>query len=131
MLAIDASAAVQAAVSGGGFKLLRARQLVAPPLLWSEAPSALHEMAWRKTISWELAELARDRLREAPIESRRPDNLTAEAWRLATEIGWAKTYDAEYVALARHLSCPMLSVDARLSRRIHGFVEIIEPQQLK
>ena len=33
-------------------------ELVAPPLLWSEVPSMLHEMAFRGEISEELSEAA-------------------------------------------------------------------------
>jgi hypothetical protein len=36
-------------------------QLIAPPLLWSEVPSVLHEMAFRGDISNALAELALQR----------------------------------------------------------------------
>lgn len=28
-----------------------------------------------------------------------------EAWRIAQQFGWAKTYDAEYLALAKILGC--------------------------
>ncbi|HEY3208372.1 MAG TPA: hypothetical protein VGL18_01050 [Actinomycetota bacterium] len=32
------------------------------------------------------------------------------------ELGWAKTYDAEYIALARLMRCRLISLDARLLR---------------
>ena len=31
-------------------------------------------------------------------------------------LGWAKTYDAEYVALAQLIGCRMVTLDARLRR---------------
>ena len=70
--------------------------LVAPPLLWS-APSVLHELRFRGEISDELADRALRRLVDStvPIREVRPDGLTTTAWQLATELGWAKTYDAE------------------------------------
>lgn len=47
-----------------------------------------------------------DRLLKAPGKVRTPSGLIRAAWRVADELGWAKTYDAQYVALAK---------DARLS----------------
>jgi len=40
--------------------------------------------------------------------------LIEEAWRVADRLGWAKTYDAEYLALARVLKCRLLTSDAKL-----------------
>ena len=40
----------------------------------------------------------------------------SKAWRVSDELGWAKTYDAEDVALARLLDCRVVTADARLRR---------------
>ena len=88
--------------------------LVAPHLMWSEASSVLHELKWRREISEELAAIALQRLASADISARRPKALTAEAWSIADRLGWTKTYDAEYLALARLLRCPLLTTDAKL-----------------
>ena len=121
---------MQACLPSDGFVLLRREVLVAPPLLWSEVPSVLHELAWRGTISRQLAWDGLGRLLSAPIAARRPSRLSSEAWRIADELGWAKTYDAEYVALARLLNCRLLTVDARLRRGASGVVEILGPAEL-
>jgi predicted nucleic acid-binding protein len=130
VLVIDASAAVQASLASDGFGYLRAQDLVAPSLLWSEGLSVLHELGWRGTISRALADEALGRLVSAPIASRRPPRLAEEAWRVADELGWAKTYDAEYLALARLLRCRLLTVDGRLRRRAATVVEIVGPTEL-
>ena len=130
MIVIDASAAVQASLTAEGFALLAAEDLIAPRLLWSEAPSALHELFWRRTISAQLARQALDRFLAAPIVGKRPARLTTEAWRIADDLGWAKTYDAEYVALARLTRCRLLTVDARLRRGAARIVEIVTPADL-
>jgi hypothetical protein len=51
-----------------------------------------------------------------------------EAWRIADALGWAKTYDAEYVATARLLGCRMVTLDARLRRGADrlGFVVTVD-----
>ena len=130
MLVIDASAAVQASLSPDGFALLRAEELVAPGLLWSEGLSVLHELGWRGAISRALAGEALARFAAAPIAANRPVRLAEEAWRVADELGWAKTYDAEYLALARLLRCRLLTLDARLRRRASSVVKIVGPTEL-
>jgi predicted nucleic acid-binding protein len=130
VLVLDASAALQAALSAKGFDLLRGETLVAPPLLRSEAVSALHEMAWRGEISAALARRTLDRLLVAPITRKRPRRLAREAWKVADALGWAKTYDAEYVALARLLDCRLLTIDARLKRGAGRMAEIVGPADL-
>ena len=130
VLVIDASAAVQASLPSDGFAFLDQEELVAPALLWSEVPSVLHEMARRGTVSRDLGRAALDRFLAAPIRPRRHARLTSDAWRIADELGWAKTYDAEYVALAHVLSSRLLTLDARLRRTASRLVEVLGPTEL-
>ena len=130
MLVVDASVVLNACLSVSGFEPLGMERLVAPPLLWSEASSALHELQWRRSISTELVGTARERLRSGRVEVRRHSGLIDEAWRVADELGWAKTYDAEYVALARLLRCRLLTVDERLRRTAARVVDVIGPTEL-
>lgn len=95
--------------------------------MWPEALSVLHEGQWRAVTSVDLAVATRDRLLNSPIMRHEPDDLYTEAWRVADELGWAKTYDAEYVALARLFECRLLTVDERLRRGARGVVEVIGP----
>jgi len=45
-------------------------------------------------------------------------------------LGWAKTYDAEYVALARTLECSLLTTDRRLQRGAERIVDTVGPSDL-
>lgn len=130
MLVIDASVAAGAAATPDGFQAFSGGPLIAPPLLWSEVTSSLREQVWRGAISLELARLSLDALERAPIERRLPASLYREAWRVAAGLGWAKTYDAEYVALARIEGCRLVTLDARLKRGCGHLVEIIGPTEL-
>jgi predicted nucleic acid-binding protein len=130
VIVLDASAAVQACLAADGFDLFGREHLIAPALLWSEVSSALHEMRWRKEISAGLADLGFERLLAAPVSLRSPKRLRREAWRAAEELGWTKTYDAEYVALARMARCRLFTVDARLRRGAGHLVQIIGPTDL-
>ena len=103
MLVVDASVAVAACHTPVGFASLRGHELVAPQLMLIEASSVLHEMAWREEITKPRAKTMLGRLLKAPVKTRRPAGLIESAWRVADELGWAKTYDAQYVALAQIL----------------------------
>ena len=98
--------------------------------MWSEASSVLHELRWRREITGELATIALDRLTAADVSPRRPKGLIEEAWRVADRLGWAKTYDAQYLALACLLRCRLLTTDAKLKAAGSGLVNIIGPAEL-
>jgi predicted nucleic acid-binding protein len=126
VLVVDASVAVPATLQPDGFERLGDDNLVAPPLMWSETRSTLHEALWRKELEVDEARSALLRLEAAPVSLSRPAELGEEAWRVADAFGWAKTYDAEYVALAKLLRCRLVTADARL-RRATGRLGFVVP----
>ncbi len=135
MLVLDASIVVELSldrIGAGATDTLGQEELVAPPLLWSEVPSALHELAFREEISQALADMALKRFLAGDIhvDERRPDELTRTAWQLADDLGWAKTYDAEYVALAKILKCRVVTIDGRLKRGADRLGFVVTPEEL-
>src|ERR1035441_7209756 len=130
MLVVDASLVVEWSLARGELDQLLADELAAPPLMWSEATSVLHERAWRGDLDAGAAQLARSRLQAAAVEPRTHPRLSEEAWRIADELGWAKTYDAEYVALASLLDCRLVTVDARLRRGADRLGFVVGPTEL-
>jgi predicted nucleic acid-binding protein len=129
-LAVDASVAVAAAANPLGFERFRRFELVAPSLMWIESASTLHAMMWRGELRSEQAESMRDRVLAAPVRRRDPDELALEAWKVADELGWAKTYDANYVALARLLKCQLVTLDARMRRGTARLGFVVGPTEL-
>ncbi len=129
-LVLDASAAFPACVSPDGFRRFAREELVAPPLLWSEVRSALREAAWRGEISRTAALAALEVLEADRIRPRLDRRLGRTAWRVADDLGWIKTYDAEYVALALLLNCRLVTLDTRLRRAAGRIVEVVSPAEL-
>jgi predicted nucleic acid-binding protein len=130
MLVVDASLVVEWSLARGELDELLADELCAPPLMWSEVSSALHERVWRRDLDAGAAQHARSRLRGAAVRRRAHPRLADEAWRIADELGWAKTYDAEYVALASLLGARLVTVDARLRRGADRLGFVLGPTEL-
>jgi len=130
MLVVDASLVVEWSLARGELDQLLADQLCAPPLMWTEANSVLHERVWRRDLDANAAREARLRLRRTAVKRRSHPRLADEAWRIADELGWAKTYDAEYVALASLLGCRLVTVDARLRRGADRLGFVLGPTEL-
>lgn len=87
-------------------------------------------MMFRREISESQARQSLDRLERGPIRIRTHGQLGRTAWSLAEQLGWAKTYDAEYVALAQLLKCPLVTIDSRLRRAAGRIHAILTPQEL-
>jgi predicted nucleic acid-binding protein len=130
VLVVDASVALRASAASDGFAELRDPELVAPALMWSEARSALHERLCRGEVHPDDAERTRARLERCPVARRAHRRLGVEAWRLAEELGLAKTYDCEYLALASLLSCRVVTVDSRLRRTADRLGLVVLPTEL-
>lgn len=130
MLVVDAGVVLSACQGPGGFALFGGEPLLGPPILWSECRSVLHETLWRAEISREQAEQTLQQLETAPIVPRSPPQLGRRAWALADAFGWAKTCDAEYVALADLSGCRLVTLDGRLRRATDRLGFVIMPDEL-
>lgn len=128
-LVVDSNVALQACQSGD-FGPLGEVELAAPPLLWSEFRSALQEAKWRGEIDAPRRGLLLGRLAASPIVERRHRKLGGEATRIADELGWARTYDAEFVALASLLGCRLVTLDGRLRRGADRLGFVVTPAEL-
>jgi len=62
------------------------------------------------------------RIRAMPIRLLGDAVLRRRAWEVADQLGWAETYDAEYVALTQLQADAFVTLDAELARRVEGIV---------
>jgi predicted nucleic acid-binding protein len=118
------------AAKGDGFEAL-GDELASVPLMWAEARASLHLKLHKGEISREDAEIIHARLESSPVKRLDPPELGAETWRVAEEFGWGRTYDAEYVALAKLLDCRLVTLDARLRRGTDRLGFVITPSELQ
>jgi predicted nucleic acid-binding protein len=117
---VDATAVLY--LASAGVDVAGEHKLLAPTLLRSQTLSALHEAVQRGEIP---ADIARDRLARVgrmPIRLLGDGVLRRRAWDLADRLGWASTYNAEYVALTQLQADAFVTLDAELARSVEGIV---------
>lgn len=127
---VDSSVIIGVCLAGGRLGPLDGHELRAPAHLTAEVTSALREQAFRGEIPGVRALEALSVLGRLPITHERPGALAPAAFQIATTLGWAKTYDAEYVALAQSFECPLVTLDARLQRGASRVARIVGPTEL-
>jgi predicted nucleic acid-binding protein len=126
---VDASAVLQ--LVSAGIEVPEKHELLAPTLLRSQTLSALHEAVHRGEIP---ADAARDhlaRIWRMPIRLLGDAVLRRRAWEVADKLGWASTYNAEYVALTQLQADAFVTLDADLARSVEGIVAIASIDALR
>src|ERR1700677_4164906 len=105
-----------------GVEVKGVHKLLAPTLLRSQTLSILHEAVQRIEIPVEVARERLKRIGRMPIRFLGDAVLRRRAWDLAGQLGWASTYDAEYVALTQLQADAFVTLDAKLARNVRGLV---------
>jgi len=117
---VDAGAVLQ--LASAGIEVPAEHQLLAPTLLRSQTLSALHEAVQRGDLPAAIAPDHLARIGRMPIRLLGDAVLRRRAWELADRLGWASTYDAEYVALTQLQADAFITLDADLARSVEGLV---------
>ncbi len=105
-------------------------QLVAPTLLRSQVLSLLYQSVRRGELTQADADRQLDYLRGLRIRLLGDRVLQRAAWRLAEQLGWEDTFEAEYVALTGLQADAFVTLDAGLAMAVQELVTIAEPQAL-
>lgn len=117
---VDASAVLR--LASEGIEVAGEHELLAPTLIRSQTLSALHEAVQRGELPAAAARERLARIARMPIRLLGDAVLRRRAWDLADRLGWAPTYDAEYVALALLHGDAFVTLDAKLARSVEGIV---------
>jgi predicted nucleic acid-binding protein len=118
-------------LASGEIEVSAEHELLAPTLLRSQTLSALHEAVHAGEIAPEVALDRLSRIRAMPIRLLGDAVLRRRAWEVAEQLGWAGTYDAEYVALTQLQADAFVTLDVELARRVEGIVPTATVEALK
>ena len=99
-------------------------ELLAPTLLRSQTLSVLHERVQRGEIPADVAREHLARIARMKIRLLGDAVLRRRAWEIADELGWASTYDTEYLALTQLQADAFVTLDAKLARAAKSVVEV-------
>ena len=110
-------------IATGEIEVAAGHQLVAPALIRSQALSTLYEAARRGEISAADGIERVTRINSLKVRFLGDKVLQRTAWRVADEMGWETTYDAEYVALTQLQADALVTSDRELAQAVSGLVE--------
>jgi predicted nucleic acid-binding protein len=89
-------------------------QIAAPHLFHYEIVASLRKNVYRRLLEAEIALNVRDKLLNVPVQLIIDNSLLKRGYELATELNRPTAYDAQYLAVAEHLSCEFWTADERL-----------------
>ena len=126
---VDAGAVVQ--LASEELEVAAAHELLAPTLLRSQTLSALHEAVLRGELSADVGRDRLDRVSRMPIRLLGDAVLRRRAWDVASQLGWATTYRAEYVALTLLQAEALVTLDRELARSVKGVIKVASLEDLR
>jgi len=85
----------------------------------------LHEAVQRGEIPADIAHDRLARISRMPIRLLGDAVLRRRAWDLADRLGWASTYNAEYIALTQLQADAFVTLDLKLARSVEGIVSTV------
>lgn len=126
---IDAPAVLRLAVDGGAVP--EPHRLLAPTLLRSHVLSLVHEAVHRGDLPDDEGRRRLAVVNRMPIRLLGDGVLRRRAWDVATTMGWASTWEAEYVALTQLQADALITLDASFARRLDGVVPVASLDALR
>jgi predicted nucleic acid-binding protein len=109
-------------LASDGIEVPAEHKLLAPTLLRSQTLSALHVAVHAGELPPDVALERLRRVGSIRIRLLGDAMLRRRAWVLAEQLGWAETYDAEYLALTQLQADAFVTLDKELARRVDGIV---------
>jgi predicted nucleic acid-binding protein len=111
-------------IAAGEVEVGAEHQLVAPTLVRSQALCALYEAARRGELSAAEGRERVKRINSLRVRFLGDRVLQLQAWKVADQLGWETTYDAEDVALTQLQADAFVTSDRELARAVSTLVEM-------
>jgi predicted nucleic acid-binding protein len=105
-------------------------QILAPTLLRSQLLSLLYQAVRRGEMTKRDARRRLDYVRGLRIRLLGDRVLQGVAWRIADQLGWSDTFDAEYVALTRLQADALITLDPQLAHAVEDLVPVVPIEAL-
>jgi len=99
-------------------------QILAPFLLRSQVLSLLYQAVSRGELAKQDAERCLSYVRGLRVRLLGDRVLQSVAWRVAGQLGWPDTFDAEYVALTQLQADAFITLDRQLARAVKDLVAV-------
>ena len=110
-------------IAAGEIEVAPGHQLLAPTLVRSQALAALYEAARRGEISAGDGLERVTRINSLKVRFLGDKVLQRTAWRIADQLGWETTCQAEFVALTQLQADAFVTSDRELGQSVSGLVE--------
>lgn len=109
-------------IAGGEIEVAAEHRLVAPTLVRSQALAALYKAvrSGELPVAEGLERVARMNALQVRFLGDRV--LQRQAWKVAEQLGWETTFDAEYVALTQLQADALVTSDKDLASAVRGLV---------
>jgi predicted nucleic acid-binding protein len=105
-------------------------QILAPTLLRSQLLSLLYRAVHRGDMTNKDAERQLTYVRGLRIRLLGDRVLQNVAWKVADQLGWSDTFDAEYVALTQLQADALITLDRRLAHAVKDLVTVAPIEEL-
>ena len=105
-------------------------QILAPALLRSQLLSLLYQAVRRNEMTRKEAEQHLDYVRRLRIRLLGDRVLQNVAWKVADQLGWTDTFDAEYVALTQLQADAFITLNRQLAGAVQNLVTVARIEAL-
>jgi predicted nucleic acid-binding protein len=125
---IDAPVAIDLAINEATFP--SEHSLMAPTLLRSQVLALVYESVRRGEIDERAGRKVLDNIRGLRIRLLGDRSLQDHAWRIAAQLNWPDTYQAEFIALTRLQADALATADPKLAAAASTLVKTVPPADI-
>jgi predicted nucleic acid-binding protein len=122
---IDAPVAIDLATNGA--TVPSEHSLTAPTLLRSQVLALMYESVRRGEIDERAGRKVLDNIRGLRIRLLGDRSLQDHAWRIAAQLDWPDTYQAEFIALTQLQADALATADPKLAAAASTLVKTVPP----